>query len=96
MFCLCNIFFPNLCFTSYILCCPVYPSVSLQTRLPASPGLWFGPGQRLHLAFKVVSCRRLGASQLWQKGKVLCLQSRLQHDFLIDSTNICGLVLPYS
>lgn len=43
---------------------------SLQTGLPACLGLWLGPGQRFHLASEVVSCRRLGASQLWQSSKV--------------------------
>lgn len=44
--------------------------LSMQTRLRASLGLWLGPGQRFHLESKVVSCRRLGAAQLWQKGTV--------------------------
>lgn len=47
-----------------------FPRVSPQTGLPANPGLWPGPGQRLHLALKVVSCRGLGVSHLWHKRKV--------------------------
>lgn len=44
--------------------------LSLQTGIAASFRLWFGPGQRLHLAAEVVSCRRLGVSRLWHTGKL--------------------------
>lgn len=40
----------------------------LQSRIAASFRLWFSPGQRLHLAAEVVSCRRLGVSRLWHTG----------------------------
>lgn len=47
-----------------LICLMLSLSLPLQTGLPASFGLWLSPGQRLHLAPEVVSCRRLGASEL--------------------------------
>lgn len=44
-------------------------SVVLQPRLPAHLGLRLGPRPRLHLDSEVVSCRSVGAPQLWEKGK---------------------------
>lgn len=47
---------------------PIFDFLSLQTGIAASFRLWFGPGQRLHLAAEVVSSRRLGVSRLWHTG----------------------------
>lgn len=43
----------------------------VQSKLPAHLGLRSGPGQRLYLGSEMVSCRGLGAPQLFHKGMSL-------------------------